>query len=128
MSTELFLKALIALMPVVVLVIVLYRLDSHRLLGTHFIGRIFLVGGVIAVVCYFVNGFAMQTLGVDFSYYTRYIGPLIEESAPVFPLSRTFTTCTPRRTRTTAYGRCGASAPPSCTAAPPRCSPSSPKR
>ena len=80
MSTELFLKALIALMPVVVLVIVLYRLDSHRLLGTHFIARIFLGGGGIAIACYFVNGFAMQTLGVDFSYYTHYVGPLIEET------------------------------------------------
>ena len=31
MSTEIILKALIALLPVIVLIIVLYRLDSHRL-------------------------------------------------------------------------------------------------
>jgi RsiW-degrading membrane proteinase PrsW (M82 family) len=79
MSTELALKTLIALSPVIVLVIVLYRLDSHRLLGTHFMVRMYLVGGGIAVLCYFVNAFALQSLGVEFSYYTRYVGPLIEE-------------------------------------------------
>ena len=44
MSTELVSKALIALLPVMVLIIVLYRLDSHRLLGTHFIVRMYFMG------------------------------------------------------------------------------------
>jgi RsiW-degrading membrane proteinase PrsW (M82 family) len=80
MSTEIILKALIALLPVIVLIIVLYRLDSHRLLGTHFIARIFLVGGAIAVVCYFVNAFAAHFLGVEMTHYSRYVAPLIEET------------------------------------------------
>ena len=79
MSTAIVLKTLIALSPVIVLIIVLYRLDSHRLLGTHFMLRMYLVGGGIAVLCYFVNAFALGSLGVEFSYYTRYVGPLIEE-------------------------------------------------
>ena len=79
MSAELLLKALIALLPVTVLIVALYRLDSHRLLGTHFIVRMYFTGGLIAVLCYFVNAFAIEALGLDFSHYTRYVGPLIEE-------------------------------------------------
>jgi len=80
MSTELLSKALIALLPVIALVVALYRLDSHRLLGTRFIVHIYLVGGGVAVLCYFVNAFALDSLGVDFGQYTRYVGPLIEET------------------------------------------------
>ena len=80
MSTEVILKALIALMPVIVLIIVLYRLDSHRLLGTHFIVRMFGVGGVVAVLCSLVNAYAIDSLGMEFTRYTRYVAPLIEET------------------------------------------------
>ena len=79
MSTELVLKALIALAPVIVLIIVLHRLDSHRLLGTRFIVGSFLVGGVIAVACYFINDFAIGMLDVDFMDFSRYVAPIIEE-------------------------------------------------
>jgi RsiW-degrading membrane proteinase PrsW (M82 family) len=80
MSTALILKALIALLPVIVLIIVLHRLDSQRLLGTPFIVFMYLAGGAIAMVCYFVNAFALQSFATDFGFYTRYIGPLVEET------------------------------------------------
>jgi RsiW-degrading membrane proteinase PrsW (M82 family) len=80
MNTEIVLKAGIALLPVIVLVIVLFRLDSHRLLGTHFMVRMFLVGGLIAVLCSFINALAIDTLSLEFGHYTRYLGPMIEET------------------------------------------------
>jgi len=80
MSTALILKALIALLPVIVLIIVLHRLDSHRLLGTPFIVVMYLAGGAIAILCYFVNAFALESFAADFGFYTRYIGPLVEET------------------------------------------------
>ena len=49
------LKSIIALLPVIVLVIVLYRLDSHRLLGTNFMLRIFFAGALSALACYWIN-------------------------------------------------------------------------
>ena len=79
MPAESILKALIALLPVVLLVVVLYRLDSHRLLGTGFIARMFVAGGAIAILCAFVNAFAIDLLNVQFDRYTRFVGPLIEE-------------------------------------------------
>jgi len=80
MLLDSLLKSLIALLPVIVLVIVLYRLDSHRLLGTHFMVRMFLTGGLIAIICYFINEFAIDYLSMEFNYYTRYVAPLIEET------------------------------------------------
>lgn len=77
---ETILKALIALLPVLVLVIVLYRVDSHRLLGTHFMARVFLAGCLSAVACYWINAFAMAHVAVDFTRYSRLIAPLIEEA------------------------------------------------
>jgi len=73
------LKALIVLAPVVVLVIVLYRFDCHRLLGTHFMVRIFVAGGLSAIACYGINAFMIGYLAIDFLTYSRMVAPLIEE-------------------------------------------------
>jgi protease PrsW len=77
---ETVLKAIIALLPVIVLVIVLFRLDSHRLLGTHFMVRIFLAGCLSALVCAWINAFIMELIALDFVHYTRYVAPLVEET------------------------------------------------
>jgi len=70
------LKALIALL----LVVVLFRLDSHRLLGTHFMARIFFAGALSAMACYWINAFALEFIAIDFNRYTRYVAPLVEET------------------------------------------------
>jgi RsiW-degrading membrane proteinase PrsW (M82 family) len=72
-------KAFIALSPVIVLVIVLFRLDSHRLLGTHFMVRVFLAGCLSALVCSLINAWVIEFIAIDFTRYSRYIAPLIEE-------------------------------------------------
>ena len=77
---EMVLKAGIVLLPVLILVIVLFRLDSHRLLGTHFMVRIFLAGGLSAIACYWINAFVIDYFAIDFTDYTRLVAPLIEES------------------------------------------------
>jgi len=77
---ETSLKAFIALSPVIVLVIVLFRLDSHRLLGTHFMVRIFLAGCLSAFVCSWINAFALEYIDIDYRLYTRMVAPLVEEA------------------------------------------------
>ncbi len=77
---EIIIKALIACLPATGLAIVLYHLDSHRLLGTHFIVKMFIAGGVVAVTCSLVNGFAIDYLQTEFVDYTRYVAPIIEET------------------------------------------------
>jgi RsiW-degrading membrane proteinase PrsW (M82 family) len=77
---ETVLKAVIALAPVMVLVVVLFRLDSHRLLGTHFIAKVFVAGGLSAIACYYINAVSISFLALDYTNYTRFAGPLIEET------------------------------------------------
>lgn len=77
---EFSLKALIVLLPVTSLAVVLYHLDSHRLLGTHFLFRMFFMGGVIAIVSAFANGWVLEHLQPNFIEYTRYGSPIIEEA------------------------------------------------
>ena len=77
---EIIIKALIALLPVMVLVVVLFKLDSHRLLGTHFIAKVFVAGGVTAIACYYINAWSIAYLDLDFTNYTRFVGPMIEET------------------------------------------------
>jgi RsiW-degrading membrane proteinase PrsW (M82 family) len=80
MMPDTILKTIIALMPVIVLVVVLFRLDSHRLLGTGTMVRVFIAGCLSALVCFWINSFAIEYIALDFSRYTRYVAPLIEET------------------------------------------------
>ena len=80
MLLEISLKALIALLPVIALVIVLDHLDSHRLLGARFILKVYIAGGIIAIISAFVNGFVLDYSQISFLNYTRYGSPIIEET------------------------------------------------
>ena len=80
MLLEIFLKSLIALLPVIALIIVLDHLDSHRLLGARFILKVYVAGGIIAIFSAFVNGLVLDYSQVGFINYTRYGAPLIEET------------------------------------------------
>ena len=80
MIPDLLLKALIAFLPVLVLVIVLYRVESHKLLSTGFIGSMFLAGIAVAVGCSLINSYVLESTSIQFTYFTRYIAPLIEEA------------------------------------------------
>ena len=77
---DVVLKTFIALAPVMVLVFVLYRLDSHRLLGSHFITRVFIAGGAAALACSWFNALMLDMAGLEFTRYTRYVAPIIEET------------------------------------------------
>jgi len=80
MLLEMSLKALIALLPVIALVVVLDHLDSHRLLGVRFILKVFVAGGAIAITSAYVNGFILDYSQVGYLDYTRYGAPIIEET------------------------------------------------
>jgi len=80
MLLEVALKTLIACLPVIALVLVLHHLDSHRLLGIRFMLKVFVAGGVIAIISAFINGFAIDILQIKFVAYTRYASPIFEES------------------------------------------------
>jgi hypothetical protein len=80
MSWSLLLEAPVGLGPVVVFLIVLQSLDSFRLVSPYTIGVTIAAGGVLAAVCYLVNGIAIDALDLDIGAYTRYVSPVIEET------------------------------------------------
>jgi RsiW-degrading membrane proteinase PrsW (M82 family) len=80
LSPEALLKALIALTPVIVFLLVLVRLDTHRLIGHQLLARVFVSGTALAVLAYFVNGLLLDLLQLSFTQYSRLVAPLVEET------------------------------------------------
>jgi protease PrsW len=80
MAFEFFLKAPVALLPVLIFLGALVYLDSFRLVSFYTVLRLLLMGVAAAAASYFVNGFAIDFLGFDFAGYTRYGAPVVEES------------------------------------------------
>ncbi len=66
------------LLPVLVFLIGLILIDSYKLVRMSAVIRSLLVGGLVAVACFFVNG-ALLRLGVDHVTLTGVVAPLVEE-------------------------------------------------
>ena len=73
-------KILFGLLPVLVFLGTLLYMESYKLVRLHLIIRVFLAGASTAVIGYFVNGYAIEALNMEFMDYTRFVSPLIEES------------------------------------------------
>ena len=80
MNLEALLRILVGLLPVLVFLGTLLYMESYKLVRLHLIIRVFLAGASTAVVAYFVNGYAIEALSMEFIDYTRFVSPLIEES------------------------------------------------
>lgn len=80
MTINFVVHALLGLLPVICFLGGLVYLDSYRLVGIRWVVGTIVVGGFIAGASYFVNAHLIDLLGIEFSSYTRYISPLIEES------------------------------------------------
>jgi RsiW-degrading membrane proteinase PrsW (M82 family) len=79
MSADLFILVPLGLSPVLILLGVLLYLDSFRLVSIHIVLQMLLLGAVLAVAAYFINGWLIELLSLDFGTYTRYGAPLVEE-------------------------------------------------
>jgi len=80
MSANLIVHALLGLLPVVCFLAGLVYLDSYRLVGIRWVVGTIIAGGVIAGISYLVNGYLTGVFDIDFSTYTHYVSPLIEEA------------------------------------------------
>lgn len=79
MPMDFFFKAPIGLSPVLIFLVVLLHLDSFRLVNFHTVIQMLLIGGVLAVASYFINGYAVSFVDIEWTNYTRYVAPAIEE-------------------------------------------------
>jgi protease PrsW len=80
MSPELLILVPLGLSPVLILLAVLLYLDSFRLVSIHIVLQMLGLGVALAVAAYFINGWAIDLIGVNFDIYTRYGAPVVEEA------------------------------------------------
>ena len=79
MSMVVLVSALVAVLPVVVFLAALLYLDGYKLVNLRAVIAVVACGVVTAGACYLINGYAFHLLHIEFSTFTRYVGPLTEE-------------------------------------------------
>jgi len=81
MSADVLVHGLVGLLPVVAFLTALLYLDSYKLVRLRVVIAIVAAGVAVAYVCYFVNGYLLGLVAIDFTAYSRYVGPVVEELA-----------------------------------------------
>jgi len=79
MSTDILIRAPVGLLPVLIFLVVLLYMDSYKLVGLKTVLWVIGAGALMAVAAYFVNGFLLEQLHMDFRGFTRYVSPWSEE-------------------------------------------------
>ena len=69
----------IGILPVVGFLAGLLYLDSYKLVRMRVVLAVIGAGVAIAVACYFANGYLLGATRIDFTKYSRYVSPLVEE-------------------------------------------------
>lgn len=79
MPVELLISAPPGLLPVLVFLIALVYLDSYKLVSLKIVLSAVIAGAALTVAGYFLNGFLLERLAVEFGVFTRYVAPATEE-------------------------------------------------
>jgi len=72
-------RILIGLAPVVAFLAALVVLDSYKLVKLRHVVAMVAMGAGAAGIAYFFNGYVLATWEIDFTAYTRYVSPFVEE-------------------------------------------------
>ena len=80
MTTEFIVHSLLGLLPVLCFLTCLVYLDSYKLVSIRWVVGVIVVGGLIAGASYIVHSSTLVHTNIDFTRYTRYYSPLIEET------------------------------------------------
>ncbi len=84
MIADFALHGLLGLLPVCCFLGALVYLDSYKLIPMRWILGTITLGCITAVVSYPVNVTGLELLNIDFSIYTRYVAPVVEEAFKAF--------------------------------------------
>ena len=79
MPVEILLHALVGLLPVLGFLAALVYLDSYKLVRLRAVLAVVASGVAMAVVGYFVNGFALELMPIELERFSRYVAPFTEE-------------------------------------------------
>ena len=77
--TETLLPATVGLLPVATFLSTLLWLDSYKLVRMRTVLATVGAGAGVAVTCYFANAALLHLTHVDFTAYSRYVAPVVEE-------------------------------------------------
>ncbi|MGH8112808.1 MAG: PrsW family glutamic-type intramembrane protease [Rhodanobacteraceae bacterium] len=70
----------LALLPVVTFLLLLVYLDSYQVVRIRVVVAMLVAGGIVAVVCYALNGELMALLHMHLAPYSRWVAPVVEET------------------------------------------------
>jgi RsiW-degrading membrane proteinase PrsW (M82 family) len=79
MATQFLFEAPLGLLPVSVFLATLLYFDSYRLITLNEVVQTVGAGLLIAIASYFANGALIQLLRIDYSTYSHFVGPVVEE-------------------------------------------------
>ena len=79
--TELIPRLVAGFVPVLLFLAVLMYLDSYKLVRLRWVIFTIVLGGAAAAVSYTANVTLLSRLAMDFTTYSRYVAPVVEESA-----------------------------------------------
>lgn len=68
------------LAPVLIFLLALVYLDSYKLVGLKAVLWVIVGGGMMTVASYFANGYLLAVTGMEFTAFSRYLAPLVEET------------------------------------------------
>jgi RsiW-degrading membrane proteinase PrsW (M82 family) len=74
------LEASIALVPVLMFLGVLVMFDSYRLISLRELILTISSGLALGIAAYYANDYLIQRAGIDYAVYSRFAGPVVEES------------------------------------------------
>jgi RsiW-degrading membrane proteinase PrsW (M82 family) len=79
MTADLIIHLLLGLLPVICFLTGLVYMDSYKLVGIRWVIGIIFLGGLVAGLSYLVHSYLLDVVDVEFTSYTRYMSPVIEE-------------------------------------------------
>jgi RsiW-degrading membrane proteinase PrsW (M82 family) len=82
-GANLALRVGLGFVPVLTFALILFVYDNFQLVKLRKIGEALLAGAAAALFCMLLNGWLLNVTGLDVPFFSRYLAPVIEESAKV---------------------------------------------
>jgi RsiW-degrading membrane proteinase PrsW (M82 family) len=79
MPIEILARAPVGLLPVLIFLVILVWMDSYKLVSLKAVLAVIVLGGLTALAAMYLNGWLLETLGMQLKPYSRYVSPIVEE-------------------------------------------------
>lgn len=80
MSMDVLVRAPVGLLPVLIFLVALVYMDGYKLVKLRAVLWVIAAGGICSVIALYLNGWLFAESGLNFTNYSRYVAPLMEES------------------------------------------------